>query len=106
MRESGLSFSLRISIIIFATSSSLIGKMPLPQEPIIGFKTTGNPVVFMTSTADYALNAKCVFGVGTLDFASVSDVINLLPQVSPTLNLLITINPINSKHAVRYNPLK
>src|SRR5690242_11127791 len=106
MRESGLSLSSRISITMFATSSFLRGKTPLPQEPVIGFKTTGNPVVFITSIADSALKAKCVFGVGTLDFASVNDVINLLPQVSPTLNLLITTNPINSKHAVRYNPLK
>ena len=83
-----------------------MGNTPLPQEPIIGFRTIGKPVPFMTSTADSALKAKCVFGVGILDFASVSDVISLLPQVSPTLNLLITMNHKNSKHAARYNPLK
>src|SRR6476661_6525801 len=106
MRARGLSFSFLISITIFATSSSRNGNTPLPQDPIIGFITRGNPVLLITSIADSALKAKCVIGVGTLCLTRESDVIILLPHVSLTLNLLITKNPKDSKHAVRYKPLK
>jgi len=51
-------------MIIFTISSFRIGKTPLPQEPTSGFKTKGNPSLFVNSLKDSALKVKYDFGEG------------------------------------------
>src|ERR671924_290675 len=86
MRERGLLSSSLISTIMLAVSRLRRGYIPLPHEPTIGLRTTGNPVFLMFSSPDSALNANCVFGEGILFSASLIDVISLFPQVCPTSN--------------------
>src|SRR5215813_4234288 len=97
MRDNGLSSSSLNSAIIFTVSLSRNGNTPRPHEPTIGFTTIGNPVLPIKSDKDSELNAKWVVGVGISSLASLIEVNSLFPQISPTLKLLITKKPKNSR---------
>src|SRR5215467_6590863 len=105
MRDKGLSSSSLNSAIIFAVSLSRKGNTPRPHEPTIGLTTIGNPVFLIKLDKDSELNAKWVVGVGIFSLASLIEVNNLFPQISPTLKLLIAKKPKNSRQAVKYKPL-
>ena len=74
---------------------------PLPQLPITGFNTKGNPTFSRFSFAASAENEKYVLGVGTLFFFKHRDMISLFPQLLATTNLLITGTSKNSRQAVK-----